>query len=87
MFVICLVLETTEANTSAVEYEDDIKDLLLWLQNCSEPFHEVEEKWRKTEKYRLETWSVTDTIANYFSKFPALKKPLGYILVRIFTYF
>jgi len=58
----------------------EAEDCLLWLQNNSEPFTIVQEYWGKTVVQRKE--ANNGTIYEYFNKFPCLKLPLGYILVR-----
>lgn len=65
-----------------------VDDQLNWLHNSSDPWDMVEKYWTITRSNRLK--SVLDpnskdllSISDYMTKFPALKKPAGYILVGI----
>lgn len=59
--------------------DDDVKEFLGFLQVSSEPWGKVEAYWKNTSKERF---SEVGTISEYFSKYPPLKSPLGYALVR-----
>lgn len=58
----------------------EAEDYILWLQNNSEPFTTVQEYWSKTVVQRKAVNN--GTIHEYFNKFPCLKLPLEYTLVR-----
>lgn len=68
------------------EFTENIEDDIHWLENSSEPWNIVEEKWEKTYKARTRIFYDTktdETIESYYEKYPALKKPQGYALVNI----
>lgn len=59
---------------------EECTDELEWLAHSSEPWARVITSWQKTHAVRL---SESDSIHNYFNKFPALSCALGYNLVSI----
>ncbi|CAH1153273.1 unnamed protein product [Phaedon cochleariae] len=62
--------------------EEDADEQILWLQNSSDPWQMVEVFWSLTTKARLQSLSSEEmTITEYFSKFPCLHKPSGYLLL------
>ncbi|GBP66726.1 Adult enhancer factor 1 [Eumeta japonica] len=65
---------------SLFEFEDS-SDLLQWLENCTDPWDTVESHWIRTAGTRLKLVKNTNAPASvYINKYPALKKPTGYIL-------
>ncbi|XP_047020948.1 uncharacterized protein LOC124630940 isoform X2 [Helicoverpa zea] len=55
---------------------------IQWLQNCTEPWHLVIEKWQKTSKNRLKEIETSEmTIGAYINKYPVLKTPRGHELL------
>lgn len=56
-----------------------LDDYTQWLKNNTIPFPEVQEKWGRTAKYRIDNFP--PTIEDYLQTFPALKLPLGYVLL------
>ncbi|XP_063383814.1 uncharacterized protein LOC134670069 [Cydia fagiglandana] len=64
--------------------EENIDDDLQWLENSSDPWCLVEDKWERTLKARTRTLydAGKESIEGYFEKYPALKKPQGYSLIH-----
>lgn len=62
-----------------------IEDNLNLLQNSSDPWDLVEKNWTVTAVTRLKKLMTTNesSIATYMTEYPALKKPTGYLLVRM----
>ncbi|GBP51744.1 Zinc finger BED domain-containing protein 4 [Eumeta japonica] len=68
------------------EENENIENDIQWLENSSEPWSIVEEKWENTFKIRTRAFYDTKTneaIETYFEKYPSLKKPQGYSLLVI----
>lgn len=59
---------------------EEIPDAILWLKSSSEPWSTVIQKWTETTQTRLNL-SKDLPISQYFKEYPALRKPLGYVLV------
>jgi len=68
----------TLTETTPIQNED-----ILWLQNSSDPWRTVLEKWGTTRNDRLKEILSNDgpTIQETLKKYPALSKPNGYVLV------
>ncbi|XP_047998149.1 uncharacterized protein LOC125235594 [Leguminivora glycinivorella] len=65
-----------------VEQDGGADEDILWLQNCTEPWHTVIEKWHKTSKNRLKEIETSEmTIGAYINKYPVLKTPRGHELL------
>lgn len=71
--------ETLEATT----WDEETLDNIQWLKNSSDPWATVAKKWSDTTHARLQLAKETP-IAAYFNEYPALGKPLGYVLVSTF---
>jgi len=80
MFLFYFLDQEKKVNLASLLTDVEAEDCLLWLQNNSEPFTIVQEYWGKTVVQRKE--ANNGTIYEYFNKFPCLKLPLGYTLVR-----
>jgi len=63
----------------------DVEENLKWLRNSSDPWKLVEENWNITVHVRLNKIASKDgqSIVEYMTEYPALKKPTGYLLVRM----
>lgn len=62
----------------------DVEENLKWLRNSSDPWKLVEENWNITVHVRLNKLaSKGQSIVDYMTEYPALKKPTGYLLVRM----
>ncbi|GBP70675.1 hypothetical protein EVAR_88850_1 [Eumeta japonica] len=73
-------LESVSSDNALFEFEDS-SDLLQWLENCTDPWDTVESHWIRTAGTRLKLVKNTNAPASvYINKYPALKKPTGYIL-------
>lgn len=64
--------------------EENKLDQLIWLRNNREPFNTCLNYWQATSSIRIRDCQST-TILDYFKQFPALKQPLGYLLVSDFV--
>nr|XP_049697279.1 uncharacterized protein LOC110383436 [Helicoverpa armigera] len=65
-----------------VEEDGGADEDIQWLQNCTEPWHLVIEKWEKTSKNRLKEIETSEmTIGAYINKYPVLKTPRGHELL------
>lgn len=62
------------------ESQEGVLEKIVWLQNSSEPWSAVEQKWTDTTNTRLNI-SKNLLISEYFNEYPALRKPNGYLLV------
>lgn len=63
------------------------KDAVQWLENNSEPWYQVLEKWRESFKVRqLYLERDKTTIQEYYKRFPCLKQPCGYSLVKEYLF-
>lgn len=80
---LLLNLRLPEAIETPGDLSDDDDDNILWLQNSSDPWVTVEAKWKETTLIRLTKIISNKTIDDYFRMFPALQKPLGYVLVSL----
>jgi len=63
----------------------DVEENLKWLRNSSDLWKLVEENWKTTVHVRLNKIASKDgqSIAEYMTEYPALKKPTGYLLVSM----
>ncbi|GBP38529.1 hypothetical protein EVAR_95431_1 [Eumeta japonica] len=76
-------LESVSSDNALFEFEDS-SDLLQWLENCTDPWDTVESHWIRTAGTRLKLVKNTNAPASvYINKYPALKKPTGYILGKL----
>lgn len=65
------------------QFTDDTDENITWLKNNVDPWETVEKKWTETSEYRLKRiYDGNDNITGYYNKYPALKQPKGYTLVR-----
>ncbi|CAI6368496.1 unnamed protein product [Macrosiphum euphorbiae] len=68
---------------ATINPQEDVEENLKWLRNSSDPWKLVEENWDKTVHIRLNKIASKDdgqSIVQYMTEYPALKKPTGYLL-------
>lgn len=70
---------------ATINPQENVEENLKWLRNSSDPWKRVEENWDKTVHIRLNKIASKDgqSIEQYMTEYPALKKPTGYLLVSM----
>lgn len=70
---------------ATINPQEDVEENLKWLRNSSDSWKLVEENWDKTVHIRLNKITSKDgqSIEQYMTEYPALKKPTGYLLVSM----
>ncbi|XP_052126308.1 uncharacterized protein LOC127749995 [Frankliniella occidentalis] len=87
-----LILGCNEENPDATAHatftdlsEDADDPSFMWLLENYQPWDEVIEKWQETHLRRKKHLLLTKELFYYIDKFPALKQPLGWKLLRMFS--